>query len=218
MTENEKYQIVTPIGKVMYPHLVEKHTKGQYASNKHEVQLLIPKEEFKKEIGKEFQNTILKVGQLKIGKGWTKKSFNPLKDGDVKAKDLVEDGKYESLEEVPHKGHILIRAKEDMKPTVYGPNKEVWDDTQIANIKSGDLVRLVVSVWASPSGFTNNKGGVTLFLKAVQFVRTGQPINLPSATPAGALFDEIEISGEDITVADVNEEIVDDVDSILPVM
>lgn len=207
MTEEHKFQVITPVGRIMWPFLDKPNTEGQYASNKYECQLLIDKKEFETDIGAAFRDTVLKVGQLKIGPGWTKKSYNPIRDGDSKAIDLVEEKKYESLEECPYHNTVYFKAKSKLKPKVVGPDKMVWDDSQIAKIKSGDYARFVVSVWGSNTNFVNGKGGVALYIAAIQFVREGEPLAKGSAV---SLFDDLEV--------DYSGQNTNNLDDILPTM
>ena len=111
-------KVVTPKGRLNWPHLLEKNTGGKYPSDKFETSILIPKTA---------DVTALKQAAMAVAKeafGDKVKSFAdlayaPIRNGDEQG------GTSE--------GHWTIRAKSNYKPRLFDSTgkREVTDDSEV---------------------------------------------------------------------------------------
>lgn len=178
--------IITPIGRIVFPHLSAPNSKGRYPSNKYEATLLFPKSTWKKE-GEEMRKVVLKAGRAFYHDDSLKLTDfkTPFQDGDEKTNPIFA-------------GHIVMKPKSGFAPTVVGPDKTPWDADKIAGIKGGDYVRCVLAV----DSFEQSGGGITAYLNVVQFAREGAALG-GGAGRSLELVDELEVELEDL---EANEE------------
>jgi len=183
--KNDSLTIVTPVGRVSFPHLLKARAGMDNGVAKYQLDLLFPKSAYKAggELDKGFASvpqaggngpwrgakvelTDMKEAVLETAKKFfhentlTLSDFaHPFKDGDTKTLDSF-------------KGMYVITPKsgETYKPKVYNAAMEEMSDEQIAKIKGGDYARLVLRVYAYD---TKGNSGVTFGLQAVQFVKAG---------------------------------------------
>lgn len=180
MPEKQKYsegRIVTPPGRVSFPHLAAKNTGGEYPSHKFEITLLFPKDETDLT---ELKNLLMEPVKEKWPDQKNLKGLNhPIRDGNDK--DLEKYPEYEDC--------YYIRAKSGKrKPVCVGPDKAQIDAEEVY---AGCWARISVS---SGTYVMRGEKGVTLFLGNVQFVRDDVALGGGGA-PANEEFDELESGG-----------------------
>ena len=180
--KKESTKVLTPMGRFSFPYLAKPDEGRKYSSGKYSVDLLIKKEDFKTE-GKSLRDMVLKVGRQFFQDDSLELSDfkNPFKDMD-KVDDVAD---YQ-------KGCILIKAKSDYQPVIFGPDKAQLSSDEIAAIKGGDYGRLIVTVF----GYEQQGGGVTLALSAVQFARAGEALGT-GVKQYLSMIDEIEVTADE---------------------
>lgn len=189
--KKEMHRIVTPIGRLSYPYLVEPDNSSRFKDGKYKTDLLIPKSVMKLE-GKAFKQMVLDVGRFFFDDdslGF--EDFNhPFKDGD-----LIED----APEHV--KGHIIIRAKSNYPISIFGPDAQEMSAADAEKIKGGDYAKLIVNVYA----YSQQEGGVTLGLQGIQFVKPGKALG-GASIGIQEMLEEIEVTVEDLPEDEEEEE------------
>lgn len=157
--------IITPKGRLSYPHLLERNTQGNYPSDKYETLLLIPKtsdisvlNEACNAVFKEmFSDELDDPSELK---------HPPIKDGDEKG------GEYA--------GHWYIKAKSDNRPAIVGANpKDTIDSPEM--VYGGQWARLSLDVYGYKK--PGNKG-IAWGLKNVQILGGGEPFGGGAGDPS----------------------------------
>lgn len=181
--KTEKVTVVSPVGRFSFPYLSAPDTGRTYSDDKYKTDLLIKKEDWKLS-GKPLMDAVLKVARDFYGKPKIQlKDFkNPFTDMDT-----VDDC------DPKLKGHIRIRAKSEFQPRMYGPDKERLEEEAVKTIKGGDYGRIVVAVYP----YSQQGGGVTLGLNAVQFARTGEALGQGDKAIL-EMLDEIEVTEDDL--------------------
>lgn len=189
----EKVRVLTPIGRILYPHLLEPHSQGQYPTNKFQCDILFDKSQWEAE-GKAARIAVLKAGRAFFGNPKANLSDfkNPFKDGDDKEQELWH-------------GSIYMTPRSQFKPRVVGPDMKDFSDERIRLIKGGDYVRLVLSIYP----YSQQGGGITCGLEVVQFAKEGEAIGGGRGASL-ELLSEIEVDLEDPSEADDEEVAVDD--------
>jgi hypothetical protein len=178
--------IVTPKGRISFPHIAEPDSKGKFADNKYKVTLLMPKDttDFAA-----LRAVALKCAQDAFGPSIkTLKDFQaPFRNGDEK--DL--DG---------YQGQLYITCKSKNRPHVVDRAKNALDPKEIYG---GCFARLVVSACSYQSTETVRQAdgstkkqvvkGVTFLLDAVQKMGDGDSFG-GKGNAANAFPDDEEAS------------------------
>jgi hypothetical protein len=205
VAKKEEYVTVySPLGILSYPYLTKPDTGRKESSNKYSAEIYVAKSTWVKE-GKQMVDDVLKVAR---------KFFNNPKlklsefKGPFTDMDNATDSKGKKIEpEEWQKGTIRIRAKAgaEYKPTVIGPRKDpetdkfpVLTDEQVSNIKGGDYVRLIGTVY----GYSQQGGGIAIGLNFVQFGKEGKALGQGKMA-------QIKDLGEIEVEVDAPEEMVD---------
>jgi len=174
--------LLTPTGRVSFPHLAAPDTVGQYADNKYKLSLLIPKKPTDAADAARLQalkDAVIKCAtdtwpDRKWAKG--KPSFaelmHPFKDGDQK-KDLA-----------GHEGCFVLTCKTKNKPTIVGKKTTVNGKAGFPNIEGeevygGCYARLIVTAMSYEQA---GKPGVTFLLETVQKRAEGERFGRGSNT------------------------------------
>lgn len=202
--KREVIEVVTPIGRLSFPHLAEPDTKGEFSKGEFKCDIMFPKKATTiKELPSKYREwpgwkdspevKTLRDAVLKVGRAHFKdpnlslKDFpNPFKDGDTK-----------NLESFH--GNIVMTPKSKFKPRVVSITKEDLSDEQIAAIKGGDYVRLVVRVY----GYDTNGGGVSTGLQLVQFMAKGESLG-GGREVAVEMLGDVEV--DDLEAEDAEED------------
>lgn len=189
--DNKKELIYTCRGTISFPYLSKPDTGRTYSDDKFKGDLIIDPETWKKE-GKPMVDAILKVAEMHFGKKLKITEFkSPLT--------IMGAG-----DDVPErfKNSIMLRAKSKFKPTGYGPNKvegkfpELTPE-QVAAIKGGDTLRLIVNLY----GYSQSGGGIAAGLNGYQFIKVGDPMGQGKTRELSLLED----SGETEDVIETND-------------
>lgn len=194
--KEKKYTtIYTPIGIGAWLYLVKPDIGRKESSGKFSVELYVPKADFLKD-GKDMVTAVTNVAREGLGNKKLNLNDiqNPFKDMDT-VKDCPEWAK----------GTYRIRAKagrKDMaeadwnnfRPTVIAPRKvdekfPIYSLEQIKEIKAGDFMRLICSVYT----YEQKGGGVALGLNFVQFVKEGKALG-QGKMKAIENLDEVEVT------------------------
>ncbi len=164
--------IITPKGRLSYPHLLERNSGGSYPSDKYETTFLIEKT---KDIS-EIQDACMSALNAKFPgkfKSLSTLKHPPLRDGD---------------DEEKYPGYWYLKAKTDYRPTIVGPNPKLTiDDPEL--IYGGQNARLSLGI------FTYDKAGskgVSLNLKNVQILGGGESFGGDSGNPQDQFSNEEE--------------------------
>lgn len=166
--KENKPVVYTPIGRVSYPYLHKPDTGRPESDNKYKVELYIPKEAFQTDEGKALMKVILETGR----KFFDDKKLS-LKDFKNPFHDMSTDPKAEEW----NKNCIRIRAKSQLEVPVIGPRKidgkfQPLSTEKVKEIKGGDYGRAICTVGT----YTQQGGGVTLYLNFFQFVKEGEAL------------------------------------------
>ena len=154
----------TPVCRLVFPYLAEPKPLGaEIHAGKYTCLVLIKKDlDVEKDI-----RTAIKEASDEFFKGKVPSTAKfPLKDGDEK---LDDDGNVIDM----YARHWYLNLSSNKQPVFIGPLKQKLDQTNIAEIKGGDYVRVKVAF----SGYDSagNKG-VGSYMNAIQFVRPGDPL------------------------------------------
>lgn len=201
--KNLSIKLVTPLGRFSWPSIAKPNDTGEYANNKYQVELLIPKTTWK-ELGAGLRTATLTVAQDYWGKDKIKSLADiparPFRDGDELAASNEKKAYYA--------GNIVIKPKSTNKPRVVGPRKQDLTPEEVAAIKGGDFGRLVVSVYP----YAQKGGGIALGLECVQFSHAGEPFGNAGGSAASlGLLDELEVELADLDSEEEAEEPADDI-------
>ncbi len=167
--------IVTPIGRVSFPHLSKPDEGRQYSDGKFKATLLLPKKGV--DLGP------LKTAALKVAqKSWPSKVktlddfVHPFRDGDLKDAE-------------GYKGSVFITCKSKRRPRMVGKMKEDVDgDMFYGGCKARFIVTAMTYMQAG-------KPGVTFLLDVVQFAGDGEKLGGGGGASVDSL-DEINDEGE----------------------
>lgn len=170
--------LITPKGRLSYPHLLERNTGGEYPSDKYETLLLIPKTAnidnlltaCEALMLENFEDEFESLEDLKNP---------PIRDGDMKG------GEYA--------GHWFIKAKSDNKPGIVGPDPtKTVDNPEM--IFGGQNAKLSLNAYVY-----NTKGnkGVAWGLKNVQILGGGESFGGGAGNPSDQFeaVEEVESDG-----------------------
>ena len=145
--------IVTPAGRLSYPHLLKPNDGGNFPSGKYETGFIISKDEdisaLTKEIDRVLKEDLPKVKSVSMLK------HQPIRDGD-------EDGKYP--------GCWFIKAKSVRKPKIvdYDPKHAMQDENEIYG---GQNAKLSLNFFSYD---TKGTKGIGVGLGNVQILRGGE--------------------------------------------
>lgn len=171
-------KIISPKGKLSYPHLFERHTKGDYPSDMYETLLLIPKSTDISALKEACESLLQETFKGKF-KDISELEHPPIKDGD----DYTDD----------RKGHWVIKAKSDNRPQVVGPNpKIVIDDKE--EVYGGRWARLSLNLYSYNKA---GKKGISFGLRNVQLLEKGEKLGGASASDPSKEFAEETVVDED---------------------
>lgn len=163
MTEEKKIKakIVLPLGRLSYPYLTSPDTGREYSTNKYSLDLMIDKAVWEKD-SKPFRELLLKVARSYHNKPAAKLSEFRLPFRDMDASEKCPESK---------KGMIGVRAKSGTKPALVDAKKnELTDEMAKELLVQGAYVYVAVAV----AGYKQMPAGVTCFLDAVQYVKSGE--------------------------------------------
>jgi hypothetical protein len=147
--------IVTPPGRLSFPHLINPDTKGQYADDKWKATLIIPK---KSDFAK-MKAAVLKCAKETWGRDFTLgELMHPFNNGDLKAEKLPD-----------YAGCITVTAKTTKRPMIVGPDRNA---IPAEDAYAGCNARLIVTAFSYEQ---KGKPGVTLLLSVVQFLGDNTP-------------------------------------------
>jgi hypothetical protein len=166
--------IVTPQGRLSYPHLLKPNDGGNFPSGKYETGFIIDKSEDISHLQKEVDR-ILKEEFPKL-KSVSQLKHQPIKDGDA-------DGKYP--------GSWFIKAKSTRKPKVvdYDPKHAMEDEDEIYG---GQNAKISINFFAYDAKGTK---GIGVGLGNVQILRGGERFGgTGSSNPADEFTNEYDSS------------------------
>ncbi len=148
-------KLISPKGRLSYPHLFERHTKGDYPSDMYETLLLIPKSTDISALRGACEAMLADVFKGKF-KDISELEHPPIKDGD----DFSDD----------RKGHWVIKAKSDNRPQIVAANpKIVIDDPE--EVYGGRWAKLSLSLYSYNKA---GKKGISFGLRNVQLLEKGE--------------------------------------------
>jgi hypothetical protein len=166
--------IVTPIGRLSFPHLAKPDEGRQYSDSKFKGTLLLPKKGV--DLGP-LKTAALKCAQKKWPKITKLDEFvHPFRDGDLKDAE-------------GYKGCIYIVAKTKRRPKLIGKMKEELDGD---HFYGGCKARFIVSAMTY---MLAGKPGVTFLLDVVQFAGDGEKLGGGGSANVDAL-EEITDDGD----------------------
>lgn len=147
--------IISPKGRLSYPHLLERNTSGNYPSDKYETLLLIPKTT---------DISVLEFACQAVFDEMFAEEYDsfldlknpPIRDGDEKGGD--------------YSGHWYIKAKSDNRPAIVGPDPKISVDNPEL-VYGGQWARLSLDVYGYKK--PGNKG-IAWGLKNVQILGGGE--------------------------------------------
>lgn len=146
--------VITPKGRLSYPHLFERHTKGDYPSNMYETLFLIPKTTDISDLRQTAEDLLQEAFLGKI-KSIDDLEYPPIRDGD----DYNDD----------RKGHWFLKCKTDNRPQIVGANPEnVIDDVE--EVYGGRWAKLSLSIYSYNKA---GKKGISWGLRNVQLLDHG---------------------------------------------
>lgn len=172
--------VTTTKGRLSFPHLLSKHTEGEYPSNKYETTLLIPKSTDISKLEKAVMDVAQKAFPGKITK-LSDLAHNPIGDGDEK--DL--DG---------YKGHWTIRAKSKYPPQIVGPDVQ---PLTLADPSEAIYGGAYAKISMKPLSFVQaGKPGVTWQLQNVQWLGHGDRFGGGGSSPSSDFEQEQDNSAD----------------------
>lgn len=168
-------KLISPKGRLSYPHLFERHTKGDYPSDMYETLLLIPKETDISALKDACEAMLQEVFKGKF-KDISELEHPPIKDGD----DYADD----------RKGCWVIKAKSDNRPQIVGANpKIVIDDKE--EVYGGRWARLSLDLYSYNKA---GKKGLSFGLRNVQLLDKGEKFGGGSSGDPTKEFSEEEVT------------------------
>lgn len=163
--------IITPRGRLSYPHLFERNTKGEYPSDMYETLLLIPKSTDIKALRDAATEVMTEAFKDKF------KSIDDLKHPPIRDGDDYDDDR---------KGHWIIKAKTDNRPQIVGADpKVVIDDSE--ECYGGRWARLSMSCYSYDKAGSK---GVSFGLKNVQLLDHAEKFGGGGGDPASQFGEE----------------------------
>ena len=152
MPKKNYFNVVTPVGRLLYANLIEPRLKYNSTTDyEYSVRFLIPKSEDVTQLKAAIEKARADGG---LKDGW----MNPLKDGDVDSKTAFDAGHW----------WMKVTTK-NKKPVKDLMKKEVEDQTELYNGREARL-SLGASFWESPNG-----QGVKLYLSGTLLMPGGEP-------------------------------------------
>jgi hypothetical protein len=181
--------LVTPAGRISFPHLEKPDSKGKYADNKYKVTQLIPKTA---NLGT-LKKAVLDCAKESWGADVDMKTLlHPFRNGDVKA------------EKMPmYADHLYITAKSRNRPTMLDASR---NGIEAAEVYGGCDARLVVTAMSYEQGRRDGgvDRGVTFLLDVVQ--KIGDNTRFGGHADISVLDDGVlDDSGADNVVVDEGE-------------
>lgn len=167
--------VITPVGRLSYPHLLERNSGGDYPSDKYETLLMIPKSEDIKPL----MEAATKVMQDAFGAKYdhvADLSHPPIRDGDEEEKGPE------------YAGHWFLKAKSDNRPQIVGKNPKIAIDNPEDEVFGGQRARLSLVAFSYKKGGSE---GVSWALRNVQIIGGGEPYGAGSGNPEDQ-FDEVK--------------------------
>lgn len=170
--------LITPKGRLSYPHLFERHTKGDYPSDMYETLLLIPKSTDIKALKDACELMLQEVFKGKF------KSIEDLEHPPIKDGDEYEDDR---------KGHWVIKAKSDNRPQIVAANpKVVIDDPE--EVYGGRWAKLSLNLYSYNKA---GKRGLSFGLRNVQVLEHGEKFGGASSGDPASQFSNEESTSSD---------------------
>jgi hypothetical protein len=169
--------VITPKGRLSYPHLSAKNDKGTYPSDKYEATLLIPKSADIAKLNAAVKGTAMKAFGNSLKK-MSDLAFAPIRDGDEMEGDSC-------------KNMWVLRAKSKNRPIIVGQNPEIaLEDKE--EVYGGAYARLAIK----PCSYKQaGKPGVTWLLESVQILPGGARFGASGTSPAVAFATPVEDDG-----------------------
>jgi len=187
----------TPWGKISFPYLSKIDSGRAESSNKYGAELFITLSDLKETP----EGSALIEEVMRVAKAFFDDESITLKDfkNPFTVTNSMPENKRTKLNESVRKDNVLLRAKSNDKPTIFGPGGKtdiLTTDEQINNIRGGDICRLIVDVFP----YKQQGGGVTLGLKAVQFKQKGIAFGRGDNKELVLdCIDEVEVDASDVT-------------------
>ena len=170
-------KLISPKGKLSYPHLFERHTKGDYPSDMYETLLLIPKATDISVLKDACEALLLETFKGKF-KDITELEHPPIKDGD----DYTDD----------RKGHWVIKAKSDNRPQIVGANPKIVIDEK-EEVYGGRWAKLSLNLYSYNKA---GKKGISFGLRNVQLLEKGEKFGGSSSGDPTEQFSEETVAEE----------------------
>ena len=146
--------LVTPKGRISFPHLSKPDENGRYSDGKYKATLIIPKDA---------NLSALKAGVLKVAQEtWgpnikLKELAHPFRDGDEKADKMD-----------AYAGSLFITCKTKSRPTVVGPDRKGIDPDEVYGGCDARFVVTAMSYETYDKRTKKTVKGVTFLLDIVQ--------------------------------------------------
>lgn len=147
-------KLITPKGRLSFPHLLEKNSGGQYSSDKYEVTLLIPKDADIKPLQKAALDVARKSWGEKVKS--LKDIEHPFRDGDEKEFD-------------GYAGHWYIKPRSKNRPGIVDAKRQRVEDDE--EVYGGRFAKLSVVPFTYLQA---GRMGVSFQLQNVQLLEGGE--------------------------------------------
>jgi len=170
--------LISPKGRLSYPHLMERHTKGDYPSDMYETLLLIPKGTDISALKDACEEMLQEVFKGKF-KDISELEHPPIKDGD----------EYED----DRKGHWVIKAKSDNRPQIVAANPKIVIDNA-EEVYGGRWAKLSLNLYSYNKA---GKRGLSFGLRNVQLLDHAEKFGGASSGDPTEQFGVEEVTNSD---------------------
>jgi hypothetical protein len=191
----EKKLATTPVGRLSYPRIAEKHSYDGKQEPEYSCSLYIAREDMS--AAKALIELTLEIYNAKSKTKANKFSDipkTPLTSIRSKKEQYERDNQKEY--KIPNGitlDHYIVRAHTQYDFPVVGPTKEILDPAEVLKIKAGDWARLVVN----PVYYPQQGGGVTYYLTTLQFKQPGESFGTGDKA-ALDMLDELQVNLDDL--------------------
>lgn len=176
-TKKEKaVKYLTPVGRLLYPHLAHPDSGKQYSDDKYKTSLIVSKEELNKSGIFEAIKELAKAEKVDINS--INYQIQDLGSEEQRAKKLFASGDYKDFYLIQAKSKFPIRL-------VDGAGKNMATE-DAEKIKSGDLGRIGFTMKFYASNSKAIGKGIAFYLTDAQFWKEGERIG-GAETPFGTL-------------------------------
>lgn len=199
--EKVTVDLTTGIGTLSFPHLFSStKSKNDKGEDVYDVQIIIPKSQTK-DI-RDILAAIKEVGSAKWGANW-KKVRTPLRDGDVEADDITEDGKTKGEKYPERLGCYFLNARSSRPVGVFDRTRTPILDADA--VYGGCKGKIAVSFYPYSQQGNN---GIGCGLNGVQKIADGDAFGSgrPSVESMFDMLDDDDFEDEDVDVDEEYEE------------